>query len=298
MNLPKPKPFGLDIRSVIPLPGCVEADGAADVSIRYGAVPDALPGAATIRACTQARPGQFLLVVDQVARYLVEDGSLITIQPAAGAPDAEIRLVLMGSVWSALLLQRGLLPIHGSAVRVNGRAIVLAGPSGNGKSTLAAALHESGHSLLADELCALAIGANGSPLLLPGFPQILLWGDALRALKLDHLDLVPVRASLKKYILPCPAAHGSKPLPLERIYILGVVNTPSFSLTPLAGMRKIHALIDHTYRVHHVAGLGLERDHFRLCAGVAAHVQVKRVERPGFPFDLASLVRHVTGDFR
>ncbi len=133
------KPFGLDIQSVIPLPGCVEAEGTPDVSIRFGEVPDSLPNASTIRACTQARPGQFLLIVDRVAKYLVENGDIITIQPAPGATEDEIRLFLMGSAWSALLLQRGLLPLHGSAVQVNDKAYVLAGPSGNGKSTLAAA---------------------------------------------------------------------------------------------------------------------------------------------------------------
>ncbi len=297
---------------MLPLPGFVATGEPADVTIEYGVVPDSLPGAAQVRVCTQARPGQFLLTVDRVAKYLVENGSRITIQPAPGATDDEVRLFLMGSVWSALLLQRGLLPLHGSAVRVKDRAIVLAGTSGNGKSTLTASLMDLGFLFIADELCALDIKENSPPLLLPGFPQILLWDDSLRILGKAPHSLTPVRPGLEKYIFALggsverPPDKGTffektliqtSPLPLERIYILIVTNTPSYHFIPLHGVRKIHALIDCTYRVHHVTGLGLNAPHFKQCTNIAHYLDVKQVERPASPFDIENLAKLIAEDF-
>jgi hypothetical protein len=291
------KPFGLDIQSVIPLPGCVATGETPDVTIRYGAVPDSLPGAAMIRVCTQARPGQFLLTLEHVAKYLVEDGNCITIEPASGVTNDEVRLFLMGAVWSALLLQRGLLPLHGSAIRVKDGAVVLAGPTGNGKSTLAAALLERGFPVIADELCALAVKENSPPLLLPGFPQILLWADSLRKLEMDIQRLAPVRPDLEKYILPLENNTVQEPLPLERLYILNTGNTPSITISSLRGVKKNHALIDCTYRVHQVAGHGLSMAHFQQCADAARYIEIKRLERPVVPFDLESLIKRFTVDF-
>ena len=225
-------------------------------------------------------------------------GSRITIQPAPGASEDEIRLFLQGAVWSALLLQRGLLPLHGSAVKVRDRAVVITGHSGNGKSTLVAALLERGYALVADELCALVIQAGHSPLMLPGFPQVLLWADSLRKLGKDVRSLTPVRPGLEKYTLPCQRSTFPDHLLLDRVYILALTNTPAFDITPLTGAQKIHALLDWTYRVPHVAGLGLSVPHFKQCADAAPFITVKRIERPQIPFDIDGLVSRLEEDLQ
>lgn len=284
------KPFGLAIQSEIRLPGCHATGELPDVTVRYGGVPDLLPDAVMTRVCTQIRPGRFLLRLDGVAKYLVEEGSRITIEPAPGATDDEIRLFLMAAVWSALLLQRGLLPLHGSAVQVQNGAVILAGPSGNGKSTLAAALAEQGYPVLADELCALSVSADSLPLLLPGFPQMLLWEDALRKLGRNTQHLTPVRPGLAKWIVPLEECPDCEAIPLRSVYLLTVGNTADFDVRRFTGMKPVQALIDATYRVHHVAGHGLSVPHFNQCANAARNITVKRVERPATPFDLAGLV--------
>lgn len=291
------KPFGLNIQSVIPLPGCVTTGETPDVTIRYGTVPDALPGAAMIRVCTQACPGQFLFTLDHVAKYLVEDGHCITIEPAPGVTEDEVRLFLMGTVWSALLLQRGLLPLHGSAIRVKDRAVLFSGPSGKGKSTLVASLLDRGYPVIADELCAVVAMENSPPLLLPGFPQIMLWADSLRKLSKDIKRLTQVRPGLEKYILLLRNNACQEPLPMKRLYILNTNDTHSFTLNLLGGVKKNHALIDSTYRFHHVAGHGLSVPHFKQCMDVARFIDVKLVERPVASFDLEGLVELIVGDF-
>lgn len=290
------KPFGLNIHSMIPLPGCTEQKEPPDVIIHFGHVPDTLPGATLTRACSQECSGRFLLIVDHVARYLVENGKSITIQRSPEATDDEIRLFLMSNVWAVLLLQRGLLPLHGCGIMAGSGAVIFAGPSGNGKSTLAAALMNRGFPLITDELSAVC--TNGQPMLLPGFSQILLWADALKKLGIDGSKLVCARPALLKYIVPAQSRMVSDPVLLKRIYILTVNNGTDLAITSLKGMRKIHALIDATYRSHHVEGQDLKNVHFKQCSDAVKHIDVKQVTRGADPFDIESLVSLITEDMQ
>lgn len=291
------QPFNLMVKTDIPLPGYISAEGDADVVVRYGNVPGSLPDAVLKRACAQMNEGKFLFVMENVARYLVENGKQITIQPYPGVSETAIRLFLQGAVWSALLLQRGLLPIHGSCFRLGDKGIVLSGPSSCGKSTLVAALMDRGYPIIADELCALVVHENAPPMLLPGFPQILLWADSLLQLQKNSQSLTRVQPGLEKYILPCQDKSTGEALPLERIYILKVVNTPLVKLTPLTGAQKVQALIESTYRVHHVTGHGLNRSHFNQCTNIARYIDVKRMERPDGSFHIEGMIKRLEEDF-
>ncbi len=59
---------------------------------------------------------RFLLAIPGVAAFHVHGGREIIIQPAPQADAAAIRLFLLGSAFGALLHQRGITPMHGSAV--------------------------------------------------------------------------------------------------------------------------------------------------------------------------------------
>lgn len=290
-------PFGLNIESQIPLPGVSTPSDPVDVTILFGPVPDTLDDAVMVRICAQIAPGRYLLNVHAVAKYLVENGQKITIEPYPGVSNEEIRLFLLGPIWGALLFQRGLLPIHGSAIRVGEGTAIFSGSSGNGKSVLAAAFHDRGYAVAADELCAVDIPQNGVPMLLPGFPHILLWADALRKMGKDSHNLTRIRADLEKFILPLEGNTVREPLPLKRLYLLNTCNTPNFTLSPLHGLKKNHAVIDCTYRAEQVSGFGLRVSHFRQCATAAMHMDVKRLERPTVPFDLENLVHLLEEDF-
>lgn len=85
-------------------------------------------------------------VIPGPPKVVIDNGMRVTIEPSSDNP-VDIRALLMGPVQAILWHQRGLLPLHASAVSVNGKAIALAGPSGAGKSTLAAALAASGHAV-------------------------------------------------------------------------------------------------------------------------------------------------------
>ena len=167
--------FGLNIASEIPFLDMETIQGIPDVIIENGEIPDALHDAVVKGVRYEAGPGAFLLKVDGIAGYHVTQGKRIVIQAAPEAVPEEILLFLMGSAMGALLHQRGFLPLHAGAVLTDQGAVILAGPSGIGKSTLNAAFQHQGFPILADDVCAVTAEKNNGARVIPGFPRLKLW---------------------------------------------------------------------------------------------------------------------------
>ena len=68
--------FGLQFESQLELPELtpVKVEDRADVEIRLGEVPTQLDQADSVGIIYWAEPGRFLLSMDEVGRYLVEEG--------------------------------------------------------------------------------------------------------------------------------------------------------------------------------------------------------------------------------
>jgi len=128
---------GMVLSSALALPEFEPAEGLPDVVLTWGTVARSPETPRARGVFHGARPGQFLFEVAGVARYLVEGGTRVTIDPSPGTSEATVRLFLLNTVLVVLLHQRGdLLPLHASAVDVGGGAVLLTGSSGAGKSTL------------------------------------------------------------------------------------------------------------------------------------------------------------------
>jgi hypothetical protein len=87
-----------------------------------------------------------------------------------GIDEAEAARGFLFSVLPAALPLFGMEPLHGSAVEVEGGALVVLGVSGSGKSNTAAAFASLGHAILSDDACALDADADlwpGPPLVNP-----------------------------------------------------------------------------------------------------------------------------------
>jgi hypothetical protein len=294
--------FGLNIDSHIPLPAPPAGltDGLSpDVVISYGETPGQLADPRTKGVRYQAGPGEFLLRVDSVARYYVRQGTHIVVQPDSGVGEEEILIFLMGSAMGALLHQRSILVLHAGAISVNGnnQSVLFTGHSGVGKSTLAAGFHKRGYPILADDVCAIAV-TDGKPAIVPGFPRLKLWADVLKRLDKEKGELKSVRwtKGLQKYFLPVEPLHKD-PVSLKSVFILTTTNTDKMEITPFKGGEKIEPIINNTYRLRFLNGLGGKEEHFRQCAAVATHTNVWKVIRPDRGFLLPELMDMVEANF-
>lgn len=216
---------GWRVASALPLPDLLPwtgEDRAPDLMIRLGPVPERLADLTVDLPRLQvAAGGACRIAVPEVATYLVApDGDGVTVAPAPGAVSADIRLFLLGTVFAALCYRRGLVPLHASCVRVDGRAVALAGASGIGKSTLAAALLRRGHAVLTDDVTVVDTTRPGGPLVLPTFPRLRLWRDAMARLDFPTEGAERSRVAAEKFHQPLHGSFCAEPLPLSAVFHL------------------------------------------------------------------------------
>lgn len=282
--------FGLSIASDAELPELLpDEDGAggADVVVRLAPVPDALDDPAAGGVLYQASPGCLRLEVPGVASYLITSGSEIRVRPTGDVLDKDARLFLYGSAMGAVLQQRGDLTLHASAVTDGERVLLFAGPSGHGKSTLAAAFAAHGYGLVSDDLVTVRRRSDGSLFSPAGFPWIKLWADALTRLDIDDTPLARVREGLQKSYLPVPPTPASVEAPISHVFVLHPHNEDGFAARRITGMAKLAVLERNTYRRQFLEGLGGKAAHFQGCHDLAASAAVITITRPrvGFRVD-------------
>jgi hypothetical protein len=279
------KVYGLIISSELELPELSLAqDIKTDVTIGFGEVPEHLPEVIGSGVLFEAAANDFLFKFEGIGLYRVQNGSMITIQPEREALPSEIRLVLLGSSFGALLHQRGILAIHGSAVTDGKQTAILSGQSGVGKSTLAAGLQELGYSVIADDISVLRQTRDQGFRVENGIPHLKLWKDVLA--HLNHPDELPkVRPQLEKYRKPVPVPEEETP-GLSRVIILSPSNSRNFSYTEILGKDKFHQLRDNTYRLQFIDKMNQTEAHFRNLSRLVNSVTMLEVNRPHNPLNI------------
>ena len=232
--------------------------------------------------------GDLRLSVEGIGCFRINDGEQIAWQRAdLSVSDQDLRTFLLGSAVGALMIQRGMLVLHGNALERDGEAIVCVGHSGAGKSTLAYALMQQGWRLLADDL--VAITPDGQ--VLPGIPRIKLWHDAAEAFGLDPEALPPIRQGMHKYLLLGDAIErAEQPCPLRALYLIRQqrkdIKDPDDSRITSISSQKQAALClrNQAFRPRFVRGLGQEGANFIALARLQQAVPLATLPTPrGIP---------------
>ena len=219
---------GLSVGSDIALPGLIAmaADrGPPDVTIRHQPVPATLEDTGAQGPTWQIAGNRFLLRIPDVARFLLSNGRDIVFEAEPGADPGDIPIFILGAAFGILLHQRERIVLHGSAVSVNGKAILFCGPSGAGKSTMAAVLAQRGFPLVTDDICAISVSSAGTPMVHPVGRQLKLWAQAIERLDLAESRGEPVRNRLQKFYV-APGEAFSEALPLGAVYALREARPP------------------------------------------------------------------------
>ena len=293
--------WGLRIRSEIALPlSPAPAEGEPDLNIRLGAAPEALAAPRLARGAWGAAPGLFLLKVEGVARYLVREGSDIVVEPAGnGAPDHDgaVSTFLLGSVLAACLQQRGILTLHASAAATERGAVLFAGHSGIGKSTLLATLVERGYAMLSDDVTGIVPNGGAPPAALPAFPHLRLWADAVQALGWQDKARERVRPNMEKYLAPAGRFRDA-PLQVRAVFVLTRHNRDGIEIETAPPGAAFERLARRIYRKQYARGLGRGREHFRILAALAGGAQVVRVAVPMHGSPPAALADRIEGCLR
>lgn len=252
---------GLRVAADMTLPGLEPVDDGlpADVTMCAGAVPAALEAPKAATAFWQADAGRFLLSLPQVGRFLVSGGTSIVADPAPGSALDDTLPFLIGTCIGAVLHQRGLPVLHGATVAWRGRAYVLCGRSGQGKSTLAAALCKAGCTLVADDISALVTDADGRPAVAPDGRRLKLFAPTIRKLALEAGQGGMIRADIPKYYVAPPSGPAPDAVPLGGVCRLSRVRGgPPLATARLSPLVAAQVLADETYRARIARACGAD----------------------------------------
>jgi hypothetical protein len=319
--------FGLCINSTLPLPELMpnpepilksnEALTDQDIDdgcvlIREGLVNGVPPKARQSGYYVRCEADAMHAFWEEAGAFLVGGGRTITVEPAFGATSLAWRQYLLGPVFASLLHQRGYLVLHASAIALKASvgkhdgtlddrfAIAFLGHSGQGKSTMAAALHHRGHGVVADDIIAVPTPSQGEievvsssaprqgdipevgtlPHIFPGYPLLKLCAQALQALDVGYASTVPVSGEYRRGRRGERVVRGysSEPLRLRALFVL----TDGEDDARCDLLRPQDALIELAR--HSYCAAVLPRDqkqaHFLQCAQVARQVPVYQLQRP------------------
>ncbi len=235
-----------------------------------------------------------LFTVNETATFYIEGGRIIYFDPHPSSSIDKIRLFILGSCMGVLLMQRRILPLHGSAVMKDGKAYLIVGDSGAGKSTLASTLILKGWSLLSDDVIPIQL-VNGIAYVVPSYPQQKLWDESIKKLGLSVTSYHPLFDRENKYAIPVQNVFTHHSVPLAGIFVLHQVNERPKEIHPLSGLQKIEVLDTHTYRPFMIGRLGLLTWHFDLSVKIASQIPMYAIERSNLfsAYELADTIHNL-----
>jgi hypothetical protein len=286
---------GLRIASDFPLFGLQvcesEAEARCDVVIRCGPIPEEV-ASATAKFLNGRYSGTYngrevLLDSPAVGRFLLRAGEEILMDLTPSSDDDQVRAYLLGAVFGALCHQRGVTPLHASAIDVRDGCVAFVGTSGAGKSTLVAALAQRGHEVISDDECFLQLGLKGDVQAWPGISRVWLWDDSRAALGFGGPDVARDLRGYNKYVVPVrPPRNPIQSRPLRQVYQLHRVPNGITEVARLHGADAVEALMQNVYPPGLAADLGYQSHVFIVCTAAARDVPVFRLSRP---WDFAAL---------
>lgn len=304
--IPRYEAFGFRIASDIPMPELSVRQEADDMG-KAGPAPDieiAVSDLTELWRESKARYGKFnvengniLFEIPDLAIFCVQEGRKIIVSPAAGASEDEIRLYILGTCMGGLLMQRNILPLHGSAIEIEGTAYAVVGESGAGKSTTSAALLRNGCRLLSDDVIAVSLREGSKvPVVAPAYPQQKLWQESLDRFGDDSAQYRSLGLRETKFSVPVASKFLSTPLPLGGIFELVTSDRSDIDLQHVGKLERLPLLYRHTFRHTLIHRLGINEWHLGMTASIASKLPIYRLARPVSRFtagELASLIQSV-----
>jgi hypothetical protein len=283
--------FGFNIGSELELPELTEVSdnrGFQDIEIEIGAIP----------YCEEmennpyyhfVRDNTVLFNIPGKANFSIQDGNKITVSPIGGIDMDVIRLYILGTCMGVILIQRKIIPLHGSAVEVDGKAYVFVGESGAGKSTLASAFIKQGHRLLSDDVVPVSFSQNNVPTVIPAYPQQKLWQQSLDYFGKDSKNYRPIYERETKFSVPVESHFSTDVTPIAGVFELVIGRDKEIDLTINDDLQRIHILIQHTYRNFMIPRLQLIDWHFQSISKIIPQIEMYKLFRPAGDFTVDKL---------
>lgn len=207
---------------------------------------------------------------------------------------------LLGPIMGFVLILRGIICLHASAIAIDDKAVALLGPPEAGKSTTAAAFARSGYPVVTDDVSAILDSVDHFNLQ-PGYPRLRLWPDSVSTLygTPDALPLLTPNWD-KRYLdlTDDGCRFQTEPLALGAIYLLGERSNDSAApfIQELSANDRMISLIANTYKSE-LKNRAMRAQEFEFLRRLVSQVPVRRVVPHEDPRYLSRLCDVILDDY-
>lgn len=276
--------FGLSVISEIPLPELPHGKNnveSIDIEVRMEDLTQDWYEFSVDHNAFVIKEKFVMFQVPNVATFSIQEGKKISVSPISKDVEDVIRLYILGTCMGAILMQRGIFPLHGSAVAINGKAYAFVGDSGAGKSTIASAILNIGYQFLSDDVVAISLSQDESiPFVTPSYPQQKLWQDSLDILGMESSNFRPIFGRENKYCIPISSQFSSEQVPLAGVFELIKTENNEFKIYPIDSLKRFYTLYYNTYQNCLIQNLGLMDWHFNTTAKIVDKIDIYQIHRP------------------
>lgn len=192
--------------------------------------------------------------IGNVCSIINAESDFVWLQFEKGVSQQEKASFFTGTVLGSILRRRGRLCLHAGSVVINGKAALIVGQQGAGKSTTTAALlRYAGANLIADDVAVIDYIDN-VPHVLPGYAGMRLNPDAITpVLKQDSAGLPQVFSTREKRLVSLSAVSefstriSIEPVPIGAIYVLVNIEGNGIFANDIPRLSSLLTLTENTY---------------------------------------------------
>ncbi len=192
----------------------------------------------------------------------------------------DLARVIVKGIAMGLLLSHSpsFLLLHAAAIGHKGKAILLLGCQGQGKSTLAAFLSNRGSSLLSDDIAVLRLERDCC-VVQAGPPEIRLWPRTISLLKMDGKKKEMIYVETLKQRVVIEEGALKKAAPVDAIYILNRTKKARIRIDTLQGREAILRVLENCY-MKTIKDPGALSQQLKLTAELTKRLPIKRLNYP------------------
>lgn len=223
----------------------------------------------------------YKLILPDVATYWAENGNSIIIQPVLLADRSKVRLFCLSNVFAAILNQRGIIPIHAAALKVNNRLVLICGHSGAGKSTLVGDLKSRGFSVFSDDVCVPETNLSNQILMYSSYPMMKFWDETIKRLpNLGEPD-VQLRPDVNKFGFYFHEQFDNSPKqPVMVFFLEKLEDLQQVEVQEVKGFKLFQYLESNAYRGEYLGAFDLREKHFDFFSNLANQLRGFVIKRP------------------
>ena len=213
---------------------------------------------------------------NDVGIFVIKNGNEVLIEPKEGASEDDVASFVLGWCIAFLFQQREIPAIHCSALEMKGGAVLIAGNSGAGKSTIALGLQQRGYRYLVDDIAMVDI--QGGMCIQPAFPMQKVCRNVAETM--DSNTLYYVNEKKDKFAYRNQDNFCSESRKLAAMFYLNKHSGEAVVCERLTGVKKWNTVAQNLFLRDAYTSLGMPKEELDRCLAIAGSVEIYEISRP------------------